>query len=126
MRLKGQGGKSHTGGVSGDLMLEIQIRKDKTYERRGLDLEKAEIITIGQAYKGSVVPISTPWGQVKMSVPPGTQGGQQLRLKGKGIKKGKAQGDLYVKMNIKIPLEQDEEVKEAIEIIEALYGLEKA
>jgi curved DNA-binding protein len=126
MRLKGQGGKSNNGGLPGDLMLEIKIKKDKTYERRGLDLEKTEMITIGQAYRGAVVSIDTPWGQLKMSVPSGTQGGQQLRLKGKGIKKGKEQGDLYVRMNIKIPVEQDEKAEEAIEIIEALYDREKA
>jgi DnaJ-class molecular chaperone len=125
MRLKGQGGKSYTRGVSGDLMLEIKIKKDKAYERKGLDLEKTENLTIGQAYKGAVVPIDTPWGQVKMSIPPGTQGGQKLRLKGKGIKKGKAQGDLYVLMNIRIPVQQDKDVEEAIEIIEALYDKEK-
>ncbi|MCP4196163.1 MAG: hypothetical protein GY762_03355 [Proteobacteria bacterium] len=83
------------------------------------------MITIGQAYRGAVIPTDTPWGQLKMSVPPGTQGGQQLRLKGKGIKKGKGQGDLYVRMNIKIPVEQDEKAEEAIEIVEALYDREK-
>jgi curved DNA-binding protein len=125
MRLKGQGGKSHSGGLPGDLMLEIAVKKDKTYERKGLDLVKAELITIGQAYRGAVVPIETPWGEVKMSVPAGTQGGQQLRLKGKGIKKGKEQGNLYVRMNIRVPTEQDEKADEAIEIIEALYDRDK-
>ena len=107
-------------------MLEIRIRKDPQYERKGLDLEKTQFLTIGQAYKGATIPIDTPWGQVKMSVPPGTQGGQKLRLKGKGIKKGKARGNLYVSMNIRIPVTQDQEADEAIETIEALYDREEA
>jgi DnaJ-class molecular chaperone len=68
-----------------------------------------------------VVPVDTPWGQVKMSIPPGTQGGQKLRLKGKGVRKGGKDGDLHVKISIRIPEKRSDKVVKAIEQIESLY-----
>jgi DnaJ-class molecular chaperone len=121
MRLKGQGAKGMAGGPAGDLLLEIRIRRDADYERSGFDLTRREMITVGQAYNGAVLPIETPWGQVKLSVPEGTQGGQRMRLKGKGIKKGDKKGDLYVQLMLKIPTGRNEQIEEAVAALEALY-----
>ncbi|MCP4679873.1 MAG: DnaJ domain-containing protein, partial [Deltaproteobacteria bacterium] len=109
IRLKNQGAKSNSGGQNGDLLLELQVRQDSNYERKGMNLLKHETITVGQAYGGTVLPVETPWGKVKLSIPKGTQGGQKMRLKEKGVEKGKEKGDLYVIVNIKIPKKRDEE-----------------
>jgi curved DNA-binding protein len=121
MRLKGQGAKSKNGGPPGDLLLEIIVKKDKIYERIGEDLYKREVIKIGEAYNGTVKDVNTPWGEVKVTIPKGTQGGSKLRLRGKGIKKENKNGDLYINVAIAIPKKSAKEAKEAIEILEKYY-----
>lgn len=121
IRLKEQGAKSPTGGVPGDLLLEIKIKKGRVYERDNLNLIKKEKLTVREAYEGTQKEIETPWGTVKMTVPPGTQGGSRLRLKGKGVKKAGEQGDLYIQILIHIPTRRDETTKEAVEKLEKCY-----
>ncbi len=121
IRLKEQGGVSQSNGKSGDLIIEIKVKSDKIYQRKELNLEKKENITIGKAYDGGVIEVDTPWGQVKMTIPPGTQGGQRMRLKGKGVKKGSNKGDLFVQLNVAIPTKRDKKTKKAIEKIEEMY-----
>ncbi len=121
IRLKGQGGDSPSGGPSGDLYLEIKIREDPQYERKELDLIKNEFITLGQAYHGTVLPVETPWGNVKMTLPAGTQSGQKMRLRGKGVQKGNKKGDLYIKILIKIPQKRNRKIEKAIESLEGQY-----
>ena len=118
IRLKGQGEQGPMGGPSGDLMLEIRIKKDKQYERKGFDIYTSKKITLGQAYKGERVPVQTPWGEVTVKVPEFTQGGSTLRLKGKGVRRGGREGDIYVRMDIKVPKEKDEETLKMIEELE--------
>jgi len=121
MRLRGQGGRSPDGGPGGDLMLEIRVREHARYRRDGMNLEVRESITVGQAYRGTTLPVETPWGKVKVTVPPGTQGGQKLRVKGHGIRSGKGSGDLYVQVSIRIPTARSAEVEEAIDKLEQMY-----
>jgi DnaJ-class molecular chaperone len=121
LRLKGQGGPSPDGGPPGDLMIEVHVKPDPVYERKGMDLIKREKVTVGQAYNGAAVPVETPWGHGKLSIPPGTQGGQRLRLKGKGVKKGDKSGDLYVYVDIKIPTDKTEGTQKAVEALEERY-----
>ena len=121
IRLKEQGAKSESGGPAGDLILEIKMRKDRNYERRGDDLYKKEKITVGEAYSGIAKKMETPWGEIKMTIPKGTQGGSTMRIKGKGIKRGNTQGDLYIQIAITIPTNREEKTKEAIERLEECY-----
>ena len=83
--------------------------------------EVRETITVGQAYRGTVLPVETPWGRVKVTMPPGTQGGQKLRVKGHGVRSGADSGDLYVQLAIRIPTSRESEVEEAIEKLEQMY-----
>lgn len=121
MRLKGQGARSQDGGTAGDLLLEIRIRDHPRYRRSGLDLEVRETITVGQAYRGSSLPVETPWGKVKVTVPAGTQGGQRMRVKGHGVRRGGESGDLYVQLAIRIPTKRDSELDDVIEKLEQMY-----
>jgi len=123
IRLKGQGARSPFGGEPGDLIIEVIVKEDHVYTRRGMDLEKRETITVGQAYFGDTIEVQTPWGKGKVTVPPGTQGGRKLRIRGHGIRRGSgAKGDLYVVINIRIPEKGGEEVEEAVKNLEKKYG----
>jgi len=121
IRLKGQGGKNPMGGESGDLILELKVRKDSVYKRDGYDLEKEELITIGQAYFGDVIEVETPWGKGKLKIPEGTQGGRRLRIKGQGVRTSNKNGDLYVRLHIKIPQNNDKKTIEIIKKLEKAY-----
>jgi DnaJ-class molecular chaperone len=121
IRLQEQGAKSRNGGPAGDLLLEIEVKKDKKYERIGNDLYKKEKITVGEAYNGIAKDIETPWGKVKMTIPKGTQSGNKMRLKGKGIKREEKEGDLYIQILVEIPKKRDRKTEEAIEKLEECY-----
>lgn len=121
IRLKGQGEESPNGGPSGDLLLEIMVKKDASYQRDGLDLTKKQNITIGQAYNGAVIPVETPWGSIKVTIPKGAQGGQRLRIKEKGMERGSKKGDLYIVLNITIPKSRSKRTKEAVAKLEEMY-----
>jgi DnaJ-class molecular chaperone len=121
MRLRGQGARAPGAGPSGDLLLEIKTREHPRYERRGADLLVREGITVGQAYNGATLPVETPWGRVKMTVPKGTQGGQKLRVKGHGVRRDGESGDLYVLLMIRIPTDRDEATEQAVGELEKMY-----
>ena len=73
---------------------------------------------IGEAYLGGKIKVPTPDGEVTVKVPPRTQSGSQMRLRGKGVtKKGKEPGDLYVKYIVHVPTDDDPEVQQAIELL---------
>ncbi len=116
LRIRGHGGPSPNGGPSGDLLLDIHVQPHKFFRREGDHLHLDVPITIAEAYQGAKIKVPTPDGDVTLKVPPRTQGGSVMRLKGKGVaKKGKEVGDLYVHYEIKIPQEDSEEVAELVE-----------
>jgi DnaJ-class molecular chaperone len=81
-------------------------------------------VTISQAIQGSKIPVLLPEGEVKtISIKPHTQGGQRLRLRGKGIPlKGGTRSDLYIQIQIRIPTKTSPSLESAVEIIESHYG----
>lgn len=119
IRLRGQGQRNRWG--NGDLIIEVKIREDKNYERKGNDLVAQEYITIREAYKGTKKEIETPWGKINIRIPKGTQSGTKMRIRGKGIRQGEQRGNLYVVVNIKIPKTENEILDKAIEEIEKYY-----
>ena len=72
---------------------------------------------------GATVEAPTPDGPVKLKVPPGSQSGKKLRLRGKGVPsmKGKGRGDLYVVLLVHIPTDGSERIREAVGVIEQSY-----
>ena len=121
IRLKGQGGDSPAGGERGDLILEVKVKKSEEYVRDGMNLTKIEKITVGTAYFGGSIDVETPWGNGKVTVPQGTQGGQKLRITGHGIRKKGKSGDLHVKVAIKIPKNIDGGTEELVTKLEEKY-----
>jgi DnaJ-class molecular chaperone len=121
IRLKGQGARGPFGGEPGDLLIEVKVKDDKQYERKGDDLTKKLPVTIGQAYEGATMQVETPWGKGKVTIPAGTQSGQKLRLRGQGVRKNGRRGDLYAEIMVKVPEKRDEETKKAVGILEEKY-----
>ncbi len=116
IRLAGKGGASPTGGPPGDLFLEILVKPHPYFKREGDDVFLHLPITLEEAINGASITVPTPSGSIKMKIPAGAQGGQKLRLKGKGAphRKGGGVGDQYVILEIKLPKEVDAEGKKLI------------
>jgi len=123
IRLAGKGAASSTGGPPGDLYLEIRIQPHPTLSRKGSDLSLDVPITIGEAVSGATITVPTPHGDVKLKIPPGSQSGQVLRLKGKGVTDTKTHtiGDFYVKVMIQVPQEVNERLRQAVDQLERCY-----
>lgn len=122
IRLKNQGEKGMFGGTAGDLLLELNVRENGPYRRKGIDLIKEQTVTIGQAYFGDTITVETPWGEGKLKIPAHTQGGTKMRVKGHGIRKGQDKGDLFVQISIQIPTNDDKKLDELIKKIEKNYS----
>ena len=104
LRLASQGGQGTGGAPAGDLLIEIHIAPHPTYKVEGRDLVVSLPLMPWQAALGDRVQVPTLDGPVSMKVPPGVQGGQKLRLRGKGIPNpGRTPGDLYAQVEIEIP-----------------------
>ncbi len=106
LRVRGQGDPGVGGGAAGDLLLEIRIKPDKRYRLDGRDMYRDIPITPWEAALGATIEVPTPHGSVNLKVPPGTQSGNQMRLKGKGLP-GSPAGDLYLRLMIEVPPEDE-------------------
>lgn len=100
LRLAGQG---HPGsGGAGDLFLEIQFNPDARYRVEGRQVFENVPVAPWEAALGAQIDVPTPSGQVQVSVPPASQTGRKLRLKGRGIP-GQPPGDLYLILDVVLP-----------------------
>ncbi|QBR71210.1 molecular chaperone DnaJ [Beijerinckiaceae bacterium] len=108
IRLKRQGQPSHFGGEPGDAIVTVRISKHPFFRVEGRDLRLDLPITLYEAVLGGKVNAPTLDGTVELAVPPGSNGGRTLRLRGKGLptSQGSA-GDLLVTLKIVLPDEPD-------------------
>lgn len=123
VKLRGMGNAGIGGGSAGDLLLEITIKPHPVFKRKGDDIYLQLPVTFGEAAFGAKIVVPTIDGTTVMKLPPGTQGGQRLKLSGKGFisPKTKHRGDGYVDIKIVVPKDIPESAKDAINKIEALY-----
>ncbi len=105
IRLKGKGSPGHQYAPPGDLYLKIHIAPHKTYRLNGHDIEADIPLAPWEAALGATVSMPTPDGHAMLKIKPGTQSGQRLRLKGRGLprKAGEENGDLYAVVKIVVP-----------------------
>lgn len=124
IRLSGKGAARTPGGPVGDLYLVVHLRPHPYLERKGNDLFLDVPITVGEAISGGTIAVPTPSGEVKLKLPPGSQSGQKLRLKGKGVMDPKthSSGDLYVKLLIQVPGDGGERARRAADLLESCYN----
>ncbi|MDR3492539.1 MAG: DnaJ C-terminal domain-containing protein [Gammaproteobacteria bacterium] len=111
IRLAGQGAPGIHGGKPGDLFLEVEISKHHLYELIGNDVHCTLPIAPWEAALGAIVPVPTLGGKVDLKIPAGSQAGQKMRLKGRGLP-GNPAGDQYVILKIVIPQPTTEAAKE--------------
>lgn len=102
VRLAGQGGPGHAGGPPGDLLLEVHFRPHPRFRVEGRDLHLTLPLAPWEAALGAVVPLDLPGGAIKVRIPPGAQGGSQLRVRGKGLP-SEPPGDLLLTLKIALP-----------------------
>lgn len=123
IRLGGKGAARTPEGPVGDLYLVVRIRPHPYLERKGNDLFLDLPVTVGEAMNGVAITVPTPSGEVKLKIPPGSQSGQKLRLKGKGVADAKTHvsGDLYVKLLIQLPGGDGERARRAADLLESCY-----
>jgi curved DNA-binding protein len=104
IRLAGQGGRGGGGGRTGDLYLVVRILPHPRYRLEGRDLHVDLRVSPWEAALGATVPVDTPGGEVKVTVPPGSSSGRRLRLRGQGMPNPKGQpGNLYAEVRIMVP-----------------------
>ena len=118
IRLAGQGEKGSGGAPDGALLLEVHIKKDPCFGVEGQDLRTTVDITPWDAALGASVQVPVLGGSVTMKIPPGTQSGQVLRLKGKGLPgKGDCAGNILVTLRIVVPKSLTPREKELFEAL---------
>ncbi|MBD3332107.1 DnaJ domain-containing protein [candidate division GN15 bacterium] len=103
IRLAGQGAPSPHGGPNGDLILTVRVMPDQNFRRDGNDVYTTATIDFKEAILGTKIDVKTLAKTVKLTVPPGTQPGTKMRLKGQGLAVGGRQGDQYVEIEVTIP-----------------------
>ena len=114
LRLKGQGMPSPAGGAAGDAFVEIQVEPHPYMRREGLDIHLDLPVTLHEATLGAKVKVPTIDGTVSATIPPGSNSGTVLRLKGRGIMtpKGGRRGDQYVRLQVTLPDKVDGKLAE--------------
>lgn len=116
MPLRGQGEHGLRGGSPGDLYVRINVTPSKVFTRKGNDVYIDAHVSMAKAALGTEITVATVDGNVKYTVPAGTQSGTMFRLKGKGIQRvnSSGNGDQYVKVIVDIPKTLNERQKKAL------------
>jgi len=119
IRLPGQGGEGAGGGPAGDLLLRVHIEADPHFRidpDRKHDLIATLHVSPWEAALGAKVPLKTLDGEVILTLPAGSQSGQKLRIRGKGMPaKGGDRGDLYAEVKIVVPKTLTEEERKGFD-----------
>jgi curved DNA-binding protein len=102
IRLTGQGEPAAEGGRPGDLYLEAHIVPHRLYQLDGRDVTLTLPVAPWEAALGAAVKVPTLGGEVEMHIPAGSQSGQKLRLRGRGLP-GQPPGDEYVQLKVVLP-----------------------
>ncbi|MDB4975162.1 MAG: DnaJ-class molecular chaperone with C-terminal Zn finger domain [Myxococcaceae bacterium] len=122
LRVRGKGSPGLFGGAPGDVVIRTHVKQHRWFERKGLDLTLKLPVSVGEAFRGGSISVPTPTGAVQMRVPPRTQQGTQLRLKGKGVTRGSAHGDLYVVLDVRLPDSDDPALGEQLTKLDQFYS----
>ncbi|MGH6734917.1 MAG: DnaJ C-terminal domain-containing protein [Methyloceanibacter sp.] len=122
LRLKGKGMPGFGDGPPGDALVEISVKPHPVFKREGSDIVVEVPITLDEAVLGGKIEVPTIGGRVSVTVPPGSNSGQTLRLKGRGVKSKGGAGDQLVKLSVVLPDTIDEDLKSFAEKWRASHG----
>jgi molecular chaperone DnaJ len=115
--LEGQGEAGPRGGPNGDLYVAISVQRHPELVRRGTELYHELPVTFPQAALGATLSMPTVEGTEEVEVPPGTQSGHEIRLRGKGVPRlrGAGRGDLHVVVNVVVPARLSKRERELLQ-----------
>jgi len=121
IRLRGKGGEGIGGGPPGDLIATIRVRPHPLFRREDRDILLEVPLTISEATSGTKIEVPCLDGRVTVTVPPGTDSGSKLRLRGKGVPhpSGGPAGDFFVVIKICVPRNLDQATRKQLEAIGA-------
>lgn len=129
LRLQGKGAPLGPG-RQGDLLIRVRVASHPYFRRDGADVHADLPLTLAEAILGAEVEVPTVGGAVKVKIPPATQGGRRIRLRGRGITpSGGEPGDHYCHVIIAIPSAEEAGVRELLERLrqaDPRWGLETA
>jgi len=115
IRLQGKGNAGQNGGAPGDLFLIVRTGTHPVFTRQGDDIHIDVPVTVPEASLGAKVDVPTIDGRAQLKIPPGTQSGQKLRMRERGVENaaqpGK-RGDQIVTVEVAVPTLQDERSRE--------------
>jgi len=117
IRIAGKGNAGVHGGPPGDLYAVIRAGEHPVFERDGDDIYINVPITATEAALGGKIEVPTIDGRTLLKIPPGTQSGQKLRLREKGVPsatKDGVRGDEIVEVKVTVPMPRDEKTKELL------------
>jgi molecular chaperone DnaJ len=116
VRVPGKGNAGIGGGPPGDLYIVTEVEPHPIFERKGDNIYVKVPVTVAEAALGAKVEVPTLVGPSTIKIPPGTQSGQKLRLRGKGAPslRGEAHGDQFVEVQVVVPRVADERTKEIL------------
>jgi molecular chaperone DnaJ len=126
IRLSGEGHAGSAGARSGDVYVEVHVRQDERFVREGNDIYTTVDLTITQAALGATMTVPTLQGDEQMTFEPGTQPGEIVVLRGRGLPvlQGFGRGNQRVLVNVTVPRRLTEDQRQLLEEFERLAGAE--
>ncbi len=123
VRLRGRGGAGIKGGPAGDLLIEITVNPHPIFRRKGNNLYVDVPVTIAEATLGAKIQVPTIDGMAYLTLPPGTNSGKKLRLRGKGVSSARGgKGDQYVEIKVVVPQKLSDSQKKSLYEVEKAYA----
>lgn len=104
LRLRGQGSAGRNGAPAGDALIEVHVEDHPFFRRDGQHIRFDLPVTVPEAVLGGPAQVPTPGGRLKLTIPPHSDTGRELRLRGRGVPAhgGQAAGDLFVTLRVVI------------------------
>ena len=125
IRVAGEGEPGRNGGPRGDLLVDVRVIPSTEFQRDGLNIYNTTYISFAQAALGGDVRVNTIYGDVKITVKPGTQTGARIRLRGKGmpnVHNSQEIGNQETTLVVQVPKHLNSEQKELIRRFDEISG----
>lgn len=123
LRVRGEGDSGPNGGPAGDLYIFLKVKDSPEFRREGPEIYSEAGVSYVDAILGASIKVPVVDGEVTIKVPPGTQPGQVMRLKGNGAPRlgnASSRGDHYVTMNVEIPKDVSKEEEDLVKQLKEL------
>jgi molecular chaperone DnaJ len=127
VRVAGKGNAGTRGGRPGDLYITVQVGRHRIFRREDADVSFDLPVSFTEAARGAKIQVPLPdGGKTLLTVPPGTQGGQKLRLKEKGFPrlKGRGRGHLFAVVKITVPKSVDGKAAALMEELDSVLDMD--